>query len=417
MLSEQFLRGIDTALAQSDDERARRYPGPVTRRQPVHTVYIPADRFDGNTVAQWGATALAALTEFGRDDEQFAVLTGIVDSDPVPVLDRMRLKLASQPIEDVRVDLEDGYGLRPDDVEDRDAVSAGRTLASSAARGAGTPFCGVRIKCLEPSVRRRSIRSVELVIGAMAANGGVPAGFVFTLPKVTAVPQVEAMAAICGQLERDQLLSHGALRFEIQIETTQAILGADGTATVAKMLGAADGRCTALHYGTYDYSAAAGVSAAYQSMEHAVADHAKAVMQVAAAGTGVALSDGSTNIIPVGNREQVHAGWALHARLVRRHLERGYYQGWDLHPAQLPTRFAATYAFYRSGMSTAAGRLRRYLDGAASGVMDEPATAQALAGYLCRGLDCGAVDMSEVQSAAGVSRADLDRLRLPAHLL
>src|SRR3954452_7564450 len=100
------------------------------------------------------------------------------------------------------------------------------------------------------------------------------------------------------------------------------------------MVSAAEGRCTGLHYGTYDYSAALGISAAHQSMEHPAADHAKAVMQVAAAGTGVRLSDGSTNILPVGDRTAVHAAWRLHARLVRRSLERGFYQGWDLHPAQ-----------------------------------------------------------------------------------
>jgi citrate lyase beta subunit len=417
MLSEQFLHGVDVALADSDEQRARRYPGPSTGRQPVHTVYIPADRFDDRTVAQWGQQARDALARFGEDVEEFAVLTEITDSDPVQVLDRMGAKLEREPIEDVRVDLEDGYGIRPDDEEDEHARAAGAVLARAAAAGGGAPFCGVRIKCLEPKVRRRSIRSLQLIVEAMLGAGGVPAGFVFTLPKVTAVDQVAAMVSLCEAVERDAGLEFGRLRFEIQIETTQAILGADGTATVALMLDAAAGRCTALHYGTYDYSAAAGISAQFQSMEHPAADYAKAVMQVAAAGRGVSLSDGSTNIVPVGDRAEVHSAWSLHARLVRRSLQRGFYQGWDLHPAQLPTRFVATYAFYRVGMPAAALRLRRYLDGAVGGVLDEPATAQALAGYLCRGLDCGAVDVSEVYGAAGVSREQLDRLRLPAHLL
>jgi citrate lyase beta subunit len=156
------------------------------------------------------------------------------------------------------------------------------------------------------------------------------------------------------------------------------------------MIQAAAGRCAGLHYGTYDYSAAVGVAAAYQSMEHPVADHAKAVMQVAAAGTGVRLSDGSTNVLPVGDREAVRAAWDLHARLVRRSLERGFYQGWDLHPAQLPTRYAATYAFFQDGLAAAQQRLHAYLGRRASGVLDEPATARALAGFLLRGLDCGA---------------------------
>src|SRR5690242_17804457 len=128
------------------------------------------------------------------------------------------------------------------------------------------------------------------------------------------------MTVLCGHLDAD-------LKFEIQIETPPAVLAADGTATVARMIDAAGGRLVGLHYGTYDYSAALGVAAAYQSLEHPVADHAKAVMQVAAAGTGVRLSDGSTNVVPAGSPEQVRDALRLHARLVRRSLERGYYQG------------------------------------------------------------------------------------------
>ncbi|MDT4972797.1 MAG: hypothetical protein QOG22_2940, partial [Pseudonocardiales bacterium] len=166
---------------------------------------------------------------------------------------------------------------------------------------------------------------------------------------------------------------------------------------VARMIHAAAGRCAGLHYGTYDYSASLGIAAAYQSMEHPAADHAKAVMQVAAAGTGVPVCDGSTNVLPVGDTAAVRAAWALHARLVRRSLERGYYQGWDLHPAQLPTRFAATFAFYRDGTPAAAARLRAYRERQSSGILDEPATARALADFLQRGVDCGAVDPLPVE--------------------
>jgi hypothetical protein len=78
-------------------------------------------------------------------------------------------------------------------------------------------------------------------------------------------------------------------------------------------------------------------------------------------------------------------------------LERGFFQGWDLHPAQLPTRFLATYAFYRAGLEAVAARLRAYADGDDSGgTLDEPATARALAGFVLRGLDCGAVAETEL---------------------
>jgi citrate lyase beta subunit len=204
-----------------------------------------------------------------------------------------------------------------------------------------------------------------------------------TLPKVTSVDQVEAMVHAAAHVETVLSLEPGSLRFEIQVETPQSILGPDGTALVARMIHAADGRCTGLHYGTYDYSAYVGVAAAYQSLDHPVADHAKAVMQAAAAGTGVWLSDGSTNILPVGDVDAVRLGWETHLRLVRRSLERGFYQGWDLHPAQLPTRFAATFAFFREGRPPGSR-------------LDEPATDRALADFIRRGRECGAFDDEEV---------------------
>ena len=200
------------------------------------------------------------------------------------------------------------------------------------------------------------------------------------------------------------------------METPQAVLGPDGTALVARMVHAAEGRCTGLHYGTYDYSASLGIAAGYQSMEHPAADHAKAVLQVAAAGTGVRVSDGSTNRLPVGRTEQVHTAWALHARLVRRSLERGFYQGWDLHPAQLPTRYAVTYGFFREGLARAGERLSTYGGRVDAEVLDEPATVRALADFVVRALHCGATDEAETAALTGLDRAALERLsgRAPA---
>jgi citrate lyase beta subunit len=371
MLDPAFL---DALLDGDDAARERRYPGRAAGRQPVHTVYVPADRFTASTVTEWGAAALAAMDAHGP-------LPGTDDA----LAARVRAKLVAEPIEDLRIDFEDGYGGRADAEED----AAARTAAAALARGPAPAFVGLRMKSLEAATRRRAVRTLELFLDGL---GAVPDGFRITLPKVTSVRQVEAMVALCAALEQ----AHGIdrLRFELQIETAPAVLGADGTALVAPMIHAADGRCAGLHYGTYDYSAALGIAAAQQSMEHPAADHAKAVMQVAAAGTGVPVCDGSTNVLPVG--DNVQAAWALHARLVRRSLERGFYQGWDLHPAQLPTRYAATFAFFRDGRVSATERLRAYLDDVAGGVLDEPATARALADYLRRGLECGALDPDEV---------------------
>ncbi len=240
---------------------------------------------------------------------------------------RVRAKLITEPIEDLRIDFEDGLGARPD--EDALAVAAASALLASIAAGHAPPFTGIRFKSLEAATRRRGIRTLDVFLGAL---GPLPEGFVVTLPKVSSVEQVEAMLALSAELEAAHALPAGSVRFELQIETPQAVLGADGTALVARMIHSAGGRCTGLHYGTYDYSASVGIAAGYQSMEHAAADHAKAIMQLAAAGTGVRLSDGSTNVLPVGTPSAAAVAWQLHARLVRRSLERGFYQGWDLHP-------------------------------------------------------------------------------------
>jgi citrate lyase beta subunit len=380
-LSDDDYAALDDRLAAHDTFLATRYPGERPGRQPVHTVYVPADRIAG--FRDWGAQALAALDGF----------------PPLPfpaaLAERVRAKLAAEPIEDLRIDFEDGYGVRDDDQEDAAVKAAVAVLAE----GPRPPFVGLRIKSLEAATRHRALRTLDLFLSLHQET------FTITLPKVSGPDQVTAMVALCETLERGYGLSAGTLTFEIQIELPSAVLGADGTATVARLITAAGGRCTGLHYGTYDYSAAAGVAAAFQAMDHPVADYAKAVIQAAAAGTGVRLSDGSTNILPVGSDVAVHAAWSLHHRLVRRSLERGFYQGWDLHPAQLPTRFAATYAFFADGVDAATGRLRRYLDRQSGGILDEPATARALAGYLLRGLDCGALD------DVGFTREELLALR------
>jgi citrate lyase beta subunit len=409
-LSDEDLDQIDRRLAADDAARERAYPGDSTSRQPVHTVYVPADQFHVEIAEEWGATAAATLARYGRSPEEMARITGL-DPDAVrSAWPAVREKLRTEPIEDVRVDLEDGYGARSDEEEDRHAQMVGVHLAAAVSTGSAPPFLGVRCKSLEPATRRRGLRSLDLVLRTLLEGAELPAGWVITLPKVTSVAQVTTMVDICDRLEHAYGLAGGALRFEIQVETPQAVLLADGTAAVAAMLHAAAGRCTGLHFGTYDYTAGLGIAGSYQSLDHPAADHAKAVMQLAAAGTGVWVSDGSTNQLPVGEIDDVRAGWALHARLVRRALERGIYQGWDLHPAQLVTRFVANHVFFRTGLDQVGGRLRAYLQRSGGRVLDEPATARALASFLIRGVDCGAIEAGEIRILTGTDLGTIEQL-------
>lgn len=408
-LSAADLARIDERLATTDALLRDAYPGDAGTRQPVHTVYIPADRFTPDLAARWSEQAIDAVDAAGGL-EALAERIGIRVDPLIDVVARVRHKLATEPIEDLRLDFEDGYGDRGD-AEDSDAVRAAEKVASAVVAGTAPPFIGIRFKSLEQATRARGLRTLDLFVSALAERGPLPAGLTLTLPKVTTADQVAAMVDVAATLERAHGLDEGRLTFEVQVETPQVVLGADGRSPLATLARAGAGRVTGLHFGTYDYSASLGIAAAYQSMDHPAADHAKQLMQLAAAGTGIRLSDGSTNVLPVGDRAD--AAWALHARLVRRSLERGFYQGWDLHPNQLPTRFLATYDFYREGLPDAAARLRTYLERRTAGVLDEPATARALAWFVLRGLQCGAVDDAEVVAGIGIDRPALAALAHP----
>ncbi|MET0764077.1 MAG: aldolase [Blastococcus sp.] len=397
-MDEAVLAELDRRLAPVDAARLAAYPGERAARQPVHTCYVPADAVVPGLAREWGAAALTALDEHGLPD------LGLDPALVEEVLPRVRAKLADEPVEDLRVDAEDGYRGGPE-VEDDDVRRAAAVVAADVASGTAPRSVGIRAKSLEGPTRRRGVASLDLFLSAFGAESGGRA--VVTLPKVTDVEQVRAFLPVLDALET----AHGVgLDLELQIETPQAVLGPDGAVTLARMVHAAGPRLIGLHYGTYDYSAALGITAAHQSSDHPAADLAKQLMQVAVAGTGARAVDGSMNVLPVGGRQDVHDAWRLHAALVRRALERGFYQGWDLHPAQLVTRYVATYAFFRSAVPAAVERLTAYLDRSGGGVLDEPATARALASVLLRGLDCGAVDVAEIVAAGGPDGVVLAKL-------
>ncbi|TXG92304.1 aldolase [Rhodococcus rhodnii] len=393
-MSDDALSRIDALLEPVDTALARDYPGDDPQGQPLHTVYVSAADASPDTPREWGTQALDLV------ERTTSALTALSDD---AVVDLVRETLTRRPVADLRIDFEDGYGWRGNAVEDDAARAAGATLATLAADPAGPRSLGIRAKGLAPHERARGIRTLELVLDGA---GGVPAGFVFTVPKLRAPEQVPAVVALCEALEQAHGLPERSLRFELQIESPQAVIAADGTVTVAKAIHLADGRATGLHYGTYDYSAACGIASKFQSLDHPVADHAKAVMLVAAAQTGVWVSDGSTQVTPQGTDDEIRRAIDRHFRLVTRSLERGYYQGWDMHPGHLATRYLANFVFFRDALSAAAPRLQAYLDRQGGAVMDEPATAQALAAVVLRGLAAGAFTADDVLALAPACTED-----------
>ena len=452
-------RTLDEAYAPF----ARRFPGESGRRQPVHTVYGGAHLFRAGTARRLGDLALATLKEYAPEALAFAHAVGLPGAGKLPssssnaaalarrfaaspeklrrenraawlahtIYSRLLEKLQREPVEDFRIDFEDGYGNRPDAEEDQHAKLAAKEIARGMSERSLPPFIGIRIKPFSPELSERSIRTLDLFVSTLceATRGRLPENFVVTLPKVVIPEQPAALVTLLEGLESALGIEKNSLRFELMIETTQAILNERGESNLPRLLDASAGRCVAAHFGTYDYTASCSITAAYQTMTHPACDFAKHMMQVAYAGTGIWLSDGATNVLPAPphraergkrltraqrdeNRATVHGAWQLHYEHIRHSLVSAYYQGWDLHPAQLPTRYAALYSFFLEGLDSAAARLKNFVNKAAQAtlvgdVFDDAATGQGLLNYFLRAINCGAIDEAEAERLTGVTPEEL----------
>ena len=82
-------------------------------------------------------------------------------------LPRVLDKLKREPVEDFRIDFEDGYGNRPDDEEDGHAESAASEVAQGLAAGTLPPFIGIRIKPLSNELHARSLRTLDIFVTAL----------------------------------------------------------------------------------------------------------------------------------------------------------------------------------------------------------------------------------------------------------
>jgi citrate lyase beta subunit len=435
------------ALGEANRAWARLYPGDASARQPIHTVYGGAQLYKAETTQRLGELALRHLAAFAPDAVSLARGVGFVspvafdgqdagalraayEQDAAAfrkarpeawlaftVYDRVIAKLRREPVEDFRIDFEDGYGARSDAEEDETAVAAARETARGLAAGLLPPFLGIRIKSFGEEWKLRGARTLQIFLDTLltATGGRMPDNFVVTLPKVTIAEQPRTLVRLLELLEARHGLAPGALRLELMIETTTAFLGPDGSSPLPAFLAACEGRCRGAHLGTYDFTASCNITAAYQSMDHPWCDLAKGLMMLAYAGTGLFLSDGATNVMPVPphrgaaltdaqeqqNRAVVHAAWRLAHRHIRHSLEGGFYQGWDLHPGQLPVRYATCFAFFLEGFTPAAERLRNFVAKAAQAtlvgdVFDDAATGQGLLNYFLRALNSGAIDLADV---------------------
>ena len=463
-LAGSSLQELTTRLGAANTSFTQSYPGETGRRQPVHTVYGGAHLFKADSIQRLGQIARRSLDQFAPDFLLFAKAIGLTGASRLPasieqagnlparleagssivksedkaawlaytIYKRVNEKLGREPVEDFRIDFEDGYGNRPDEEEDGHAASAAEEVAAAMDQRTLPPFIGIRIKPFTEELHARSVRTLDIFVSTLLerTGGRLPENFVVTLPKITIPEQIAALAELLELLEQANKLAAGTLKCEMMIETTQSIIGERGEINLPRLLAAANGRCVAAHFGTYDYTASCSITAAYQHMMHPACDFAKHMMQVAFAGTGVWLSDGATNIMPIAphrfseggapltlaqieeNRTVVYRAWKLHYEHIRHSLENGFYQGWDLHPAQLPTRYAAVYAFFLEGLEQASDRLKNFVDKAAKAtlvgdVFDDAATGQGLLNYFLRATNSGALTEDEAVEYSGLTLAEL----------
>jgi citrate lyase beta subunit len=424
------------------------YPGDKPERQPVHTVYGGANLFKSDTCKKMGEIALRNLKTYAPDfvtlaralqwkgtgflpqkEEEIRELTCLLDSLPeterkkhpawlsYTLYNKIIRKLSTEAVEDFRIDFEDGFGNRPDAEEDETAVHAANELAGGMRNQTISPFIGIRIKPFTEDLKIRGARTLDLFLTTLLekTNGVLPPNFVVMLPKVTIPEQMTAIVRLFSFIEKARNLAPGTLKMETMVEATQIIMDEEGRNPLLRIIRAAEGRCIAAHFGTYDYTASCGITARYQAMDHPVCDFAHHMTKVALGGTGIFLSDGATNVIPVGphrgddlsfaqlseNREAVHHAWQLGYNHTMHSLINGFYQGWDLNPAQLPMRYAATYHFFVSTYDEAVYRLRTFVNRAAistitGDIFDDATTGQGLLNYFLRALNCGAISEEEI---------------------
>jgi citrate lyase beta subunit len=425
----------------------QKYPGDKPDRQPVHTVYGGANLFSSDTCVKIGEVALRSLRTYAANFVILAKILKLQGHEHLPheqkdieslserldkmpdqerkkqpawlsytVYNKMVKKLQTEAVEDFRIDFEDGFGNRADEEEDATAAFTATELAKGMENNTISPFIGIRIKPFTEDMVNRSVRTLDIFITTLLekTRGVLPANFVVMLPKVTIPEQMITMVRLLEILEQENQLESGILKMETMVEATQIIMDDEGRNPLMRIIKASEGRCIAAHFGTYDYTASCGITAKYQTMDHPVCDFAHHVTKVALGGTGIFLSDGATNIIPVGphrgdnlsfeqqveNHESVHSAWVKGFNHTMHSLVNGFYQGWDLNPAQLPMRYAATYNFFLSSYEDALYRLKTFVERAAistltGDIFDDAATGQGLLNFFLRGINCGAITEEE----------------------
>ena len=348
----------------------------MRNRQPVHVLYGGGHLFAPGISPKMGRIALKTMDNVLPNPQALTSVFGISTDLAEAVYPRLRHKLETEPVEEIRIDFEDGYGTRSDSEEDDHAQAAAKSLNG----GGMPPFLGLRIKALHGATEMRALRTIEQFFKWAQP---LPQGFVVTLPKITAPAQVEKLVAH---------IPHG-VGVELMIETTEAL------ECMPELVAAGQGRITAAHFGPYDFLSSCGIAVVKESLQHPVCMAARTRMLMTLGSKGIPLSDGPTRELPLGAAAE--QALALHFHNVQKAMELGFYQGWDLHPAQLPARYAAVFAFFLDNLEANQARLRKFVAASEQATrvgqaFDDAATAIGLTRFFERAVNCGALTPAEV---------------------
>lgn len=441
----------------SSTSKSNRFPPGA----PVHVVYGGAHLFNSDTPEKLGRIALRSISEYAPNFAAFARAMWLKGADALPhdfdsiekfekkftaepenlecheadaffawnVYQKTIEKLRREPIEDFRIDFEDGYGFRADAEEDAHAIAASTELAKSFLTGNITAFCGFRVKAFAPETFRRAVRTLDLFLTNLLeiTGGRLPENFVVTLPKVAHREEVEILGEILSEFEKKNDLPHSAIAIEILIETPLAVINEKGEVAVRKLVEAGNGRVNSAHFGAYDYTASLGIAGIHQHLKHEACVFARQMMLVSLSPLNIRISDSVTTEMPVAihksenltgrqlkeNKNSIEKAWRRHFNNVTNSLINGFYQSWDLHPAQLVARYAAVYAFFLEAQNSQAVRLKGFIEKATQAMttgntFDDAASAQGLLNFFARGLNCGAFDDGkEIYQATGLTVQEL----------
>lgn len=408
---------------------AKHKPKNSLNRLPVHTVYGGADRFRADTAIRFGEIAKETLKQYLPTAAEFSRLFGIKPAIASVIFQKTLEKLAAEPIEDFRIDFEDGFGYRAEREEDEAAIGAARELATAIVKKQAPPFFGIRVRPFARETVSRAKRTIDLFTKSLADElGSVPSEFVVTIPKVRSNREVEALVKHLATIEKRFRLRPATIGIELMIETPEAIFDPTGRLITRGLAASSGGRCRSVHFGAYDYTALLGIGAADQDIRHPACIFARSAIQAALAGTGIRIVDSVTVQMPIApnrkdrptkeerrqNTAAVHQALLRHFDNVTHSLREGFFQSWDLHPNQLIARYAAVYAYFFENAPQQAARLRNFLAAATKAsltgnIFDDAASAEGSLNFFRTGLGCGAFSDSDIPEMLGLTADDLNK--------